>query len=299
VNTNGMRSGAARQVRRVAPLVAGAFILLVLLGFGLSRLGCANHHTPPGHIGYIKSRPILGAGEFIGVQKGPTSTGWVWRQEVVNIDVRPRTFTEEMVIPTRQRLELTLRAHGRIRLRADQAQVAVEKYGGENWYVNNVRDQFRATVRDKVQKLDVFQVKDEMRRMGDEVLADMRARYQKAPIEFLSVDVGDISYPKGVVASVVAKFVTNEENERKDIELDIAQRQIDIGIAEARGIADAQQIIRTTLDPMFLQFEALRAIEEMSNSPNTTFLMAPLGAGGQPLIMIPDSGKPAARAVAK
>jgi hypothetical protein len=33
----------------------------------------------------------------------------------------------------------------------------VEKYGGENWYANNVKDQYRATVRDKVQKLDVFE----------------------------------------------------------------------------------------------------------------------------------------------
>jgi hypothetical protein len=294
-----MTSGAARQMRRVAPLVAGAFIVLLLLGFGLSRVGCANHHTPPGHIGYLKSVPILGAGEYIGIQRGPTSTGWVWRQEVVNIDVRTRTFTEVMVIPTRQRLELELRAHGRMRLRPEQAQVAVEKYGGENWYVNNVRDQFRASVRDKVQKLDVFEVKDEMRRIGDEVLIEMRARYEKTPIEFLSVDVGDITYPKGVVDSVVAKFVTNEENERKDIELEIAQRQIDIGIAEARGIADAQQIIRTTLDPMFLQFEALRVIEEMSTAPNTTFLIAPPGGGGTPLIMIPDSGKQTAKEVAK
>jgi SPFH domain / Band 7 family len=289
VNTNGMSSGAARQVRRLAPLLAGALILLLLLGFGLSRVGCANHHTPPGHVGYLKSRPLFGAGEFIGVQKGPTSTGWVWRQEVVNIDVRPRTYGEEMTIPTRNRLELVLRAHGRIRLRPDQSRVVVEKYGGANWYVNNVRDQYRATVRDKVQKLEVFEVKDEMRHIGDEVLADMRARYKDTPIEFLSVDIGDITYPKGVVDSVIAKFVTNEENERKDVELEIAQRQIDIGIAEARGIADAQQIIRTTLDPMFLQFEALRAIEEMGGAPNTTFLMMPLAKGGaSPLIMIPD-----------
>ncbi len=289
MNTNGMASGAAQQVRRLAPMLAGVVILIVLFFFLLSRVGCDNHHTPPGHIGYIKSQPIFGAGQFIGIQRGPTSTGWVWRQDVTNIDVRPRTYTEEMTIPTRNRLELVLRAHGRIRLRPDRAREAVEKYGGEKWYDNNVKDQYRATVRDKVQKLDVFEVKDDMRRIGDEVLADMRARYKDTPIEFLSVDIGDITYPKGVVDSVIAKFVTNEENERKDVELEIAQRQIDIGIAEARGIADAQQIIRTTLDPMFLQFEALRAIEELAGSPNTTFMMLPLSKSGSgPIVMMPD-----------
>jgi hypothetical protein len=278
----------AQQVRRLGPVVGAGLILFLIVGFGLSRVGCANHHTPPGHVGYIKSTPIFGAGEFVGIQEGPTSTGWVWRQEVVNIDVRPRTYSEEMTIPTRNRLELVLRAHARIRLRPDRAREAVEKYGGEAWYLNNVRDQYRASVRDRVQRLDVFEVKDEMRRIGDEVLTNMRGRYKDTPIEFLSIDLGDITYPKGVVDSVIAKFVTNEENERKDIELEIAQRQIDIGIAEARGIADAQQVIRTTLDPMFLQFEALRAIEEMSTATNTTFIMSPFDkSANAPVIMIP------------
>lgn len=281
--------GGAAQMKRVAPIAGAVVVLLVLAVVVLSRVGCTNHHTPAGHVGYIKSVPFFGAGEWVGTQKGPTSTGWVWRQEVVNVDVRMRTFTEEMLIPTRNRLELTLKAHARIRLRPERVREVVERYGGENWYANNVKDQYRATVRDKVQKLDVFEVKNEMRRIGDEVLADMQKRYKDSPVEFLSVDIGDITYPKGVVDSVIAKFVTNEENERKDIELEIAQKQIDIGIAEAQGIADAQKIIRTTLDPMFLQFEALRAIEEMAGAPNTTFMMMPVSKGGQmPIVMIPE-----------
>lgn len=268
----------------VGVLVAGAAM------FGISAIGCGNHHTPAGHVGYIRSQPILGAGEFVGIQEGPTSTGWVWRQEITNIDVRTRTFSEDMIIPTRNRLELTLKAHARVRLRPDKVRDVVERYGGENWYANNLRDQYRATVRDKVQKLDVFEVKDDMRRIGDDVLAEMKKRYADTPIEFLSVDIGDITYPQGVVDSVVAKFVTNEENERKDVELRIAQKQIDIGIAEATGIADAQQIIRTTLDPMFLQFEALRAIEDMAGHPNTTFLMFPYSKNGNPpVIMMPET----------
>jgi hypothetical protein len=280
------------RARKYVPFVVGMLLASLVATFGLSFVGCANHHTPPGHVGYIKSRPLLGAGEFVGIQRGPTSTGLVWRQDVTNIDVRTRTFSEAMVIPTRNRLELSLKAHARVQLRPERVREVIERYGGEDWYVNNVRDQYRATVRDKVQKLDVFEVKDDMRRIGDEVLADMKARYADTPIEFLSIDLGDITYPQGVVDSVVAKFVTNEENERKDVELQIAQKRIEIGIAEAQGIADSQQIIRTTLDPMFLQFEALRAIEDMAGHPNTTFLMFPFAKNGSsPVIMMPDTTK--------
>lgn len=276
-------------MRRPVIIIFG-LIAIAVVALGVASVGCSNHHTPAGHAGYVKSQPILGAGEFIGIQVGPTSTGWVWRRDVTNIDIRERTYSEDMIIPTRNRLELGFKAHARMRLRPDRVRDVVERFGGENWYINNVRDQYRATVRDKVQKLDVFEVKDDMRRIGDEVLAVMKARYADTPIEFLSIDIGDITYPPGIVDSVVAKFVTNEENERKDVELVIAQKQIEIGIAEAQGIADSQQIIRTTLDPMFLQFEALRAIEEMATHPNTTFLMFPFSKNGNaPVIMMPDT----------
>jgi hypothetical protein len=293
LSNNGTTTDHARHLLRDPKAIAATALFIVLIAAVISYAGCRNHHTPAGHVGYIKSRPFLGAGEFVSTQTGPTSTGFAWRLEVVNIDIRPRTFSEGMNIPTRNRLEVQLRAHARIRLDPSKLQALVETYGGEKWYENNVRDQYRSAVRDKVQKLDVFEVKNEMRAIGDEVLADMRKRYENTGIEFLSIDVGDIVYPKDVVDSVIAKFVTNEENERKDVELEIAQRQIQIGIAEAEGIADAQRIIRTTLDPMFLQFEALRAIEELATAPNTTFMIMPIGKSGtSPVIMqIPDKSK--------
>jgi hypothetical protein len=276
--------GIHRQ-RRIGGVVVVAVALLAALAI-LSKVGCVNLHTPPGHEGYLRSKPIFGAGSFVGTQKGPTSTGWVWRQEVVNLDMRPRTYSEEMSIVTAERLPLTFKAHGRIRLRDGSAKVLVETYGGANWYASNVRAQYQSVVRSKVQALHAFQVKDQSAAIAAAVLGDMQVRYQETPIEFLSVDIGDIQYPDVVVQSVIRKFVTNEDNERKDVELEIAQKQIEIGIEEAQGVADSQKIIRTTLDPMFLQLEALNAIEQLAGTPNTTFLVVPFSAqGNAPIIM--------------
>jgi hypothetical protein len=256
------------------------------VGFILKQAGCVNEPTPAGHEGYIKSNPLFGAAEFVGTQTGPTSTGLVWRQVVVNIDMRPRTYSEAMRIVTKERLELIFRAHARIRLRKGSVKALVEKFGGANWYAANVQQQVRSVVRSKVQELKAFDVKDRMAEIASDVLADMKKRYGKTPIEFLSVDIGDIQYPSKVVKAVVRKFVTNEDNERKDIELKISQEKIKIGVAEARGVADAQKIIRTTLDPMFVQYEALKAVETLAGSKNTTFLVMPFGKGGQsPVIM--------------
>ncbi len=263
------------------------FILAGVIGVSIvNRVGCVNVPTPPGHEGYIKSKPIAGAAKYVGFQHGPTSTGWRWRLEVVNIDMRPRTYSEGMQILTAERLELKFQAHARIRLRRGSVKQVVEKFGGANWYSANVQQQLRSVMRSKVQRLKAFEVKSRMAEIANDVLKDMQKRYAKTPIEVLSVDIGDIQYPSIVVKSVVRKFVTNEDNERKDIELRISQRQIDIGIAEAKGVADAQTIIRTTLDPMFVQYEALKAVEQLAGSKNTTFVVMPYGKnGGQPIIM--------------
>ncbi len=266
------------------------FVAVGLLGLGsvglaAGSVGYSNHHTPAGYQGYLRTQPFVTAAEFVGVQSGPTSTGIVWRQEVVNIDMRARTFPEDMKILTAERLELHFTAHARIRLRAGSVKSLVEDYGGENWYEANVQQQFRSIVRSKVQSLEAFDVKSKMDSIAADALAELEERYDGTPVEFLSVNIGNIDYPKVVVDSVVRKFVTNEDNERKDIELEIAQRQIDIGIAEAQGVADAQRVIRTSLDPMFLQYEALKAVEELAESPNTTFVIMPVGENAPPLIL--------------
>jgi len=288
MNSNGSshRPDIGRAARSLPSAVAGVVVLLIAFA-GLSRVGCVNRYTPPGHEGYIKSNPIFGSAEFKGIQHGPTSTGYVWRQEVVNIDMRPRTESEDMEILTAERLQLSFRAHARMKLRNGTVKDLVERFGGAGWYKANVQQQFRSVVRGKVQALEAFEVKDKMDEIAASVLADMKERYAETPIEFLSINIGNITYPEEVVKAVVEKFTTNEVNERKDIELRIAQRQIDIGVAEAEGVADAQRIIRTTLDPMFLQYEAIKAIESMAEeSANSTFLVAPYSEkGGAPLIM--------------
>ncbi len=265
----------------------GAIVLglALVVGIGIARVGCVNRHTPAGHEGYLRSNPIAGAGAYVGSQRGPTSTGLVWRQEVINIDMRPHTYSEDMSIITAERLPLAFRAHARIQLRKGSVRAVVEKFGGENWYPANVREQYRSEVRAKVQALDAFAVKERSGEIAEAVLADMIKRYEGTPIEFISVDIGDITYPQVVVDSVIRKVVTNEDNERKDIELRIAQRDIDIGIAEAEGVADAQRIIRTTLNPIFLQYEALGAIEALAGSNNTTFIIGPMGKNGAPILM--------------
>ena len=66
--------------------------------------------------------------------------------------------------------------------------------------------------------------------------------------------------------------------------IDIAKKDAEIRIEEAKGIAKAQEIINRTLTPNYLQHEAIQAQLKMASSPNHTTVYIPSGPNGIPII---------------
>lgn len=58
-----------------------------------------------------------------------------------------------------------------------------------------------------------------------------------------------------------------------------------IRVAEAKGIAESQKIIDSSLTTNYLQYLAIKAQETMAGSPNHTQIYIPSGANGIPLVM--------------
>lgn len=75
--------------------------------------------------------------------------------------------------------------------------------------------------------------------------------------------------------------------EEKANQRDIAQRDAEIRIEEAKGIAEAQGIINSTLTSNYLQHEAIQAQLRMAESPNHTTVYIPVGHNGMPLVYTP------------
>ena len=79
-NGNGNTGRSGYQPGSVAKIVSSALVIgliTLIIGFIASRAGCVNLSTPPGHEGYLRSNPFAGQSAFVGIQDGPTSTGWV------------------------------------------------------------------------------------------------------------------------------------------------------------------------------------------------------------------------------
>ena len=96
--------------------------------------------------------------------------------------------------------------------------------------------------------------------------------------------VGNIDYPEIVAKAVEKKLAAKQLLEEKETQKQIAQRDAEIRIEEAKGIAEAQKIINATLTPNYLQHESVQAQLKMAESPNHTTVYIPVGSNGIPLV---------------
>lgn len=260
-NGSGASSGARPGLASKMGLV-----MLAAMAAGMAHVvGGSNAFTPPGHEGYVFRQPLaIGQREFLGVQRGPTSTGWAWRNYVTNIDMRIGTYTEELKIFSSDNLEVTFEAHARIRLRPGSVREVVERYSGVDWYTNNVRRPYTSAVRETVRKTEAFGIKDKSAAIAQTVLERLRKEYEATPIEFVSLSIGNISYPKSVEERVVQNLASEQRRQRMEVEGQIAQARAGIREVRAKGEAEAQQIEQATLTPLFVQHEAAELYRDLA-----------------------------------
>lgn len=268
-------------------IVANSFFTLVLLvGAAIGLSNCTNPHTPAGHEGYVFEDPrIFGKGGFRGVVSGPGNYGVsLWRNRIINIDIRPSTYTEQFKILAKDDLNVSFNFHAVISVNNGKVVDVVQKYGAEKWYGRFIREPFRTFVRDAVQKYTSREIKANRELIAKEVETHLVNHLQGSPFILVSLVVGDINYPEIVAQAVEKKLAAQQLLEEKTVQKQIAQKNAEIQIEEAKGIAEAQRIINETLTANYLQHEAIKAQERMAGSPNHTTVYIPVGTNGIPVV---------------
>jgi len=250
----------------------------------LSVTGCYNPYTPAGFEGYVRQGAIVGSARFYAAQVGPTSTGLRWLVSVENIEFRWSTFSENFQVMSSDNLSLSFNAHVVMRPKPGEVKQIVETYGGNSWYERNLQQPFRNAVYEAVAGYRALEAKDRREIIGQKVREKFFAFLAGKPFEIQSIVIGTINLPASVASAQEQKITKETELERKGFEIDIAKREAQVRVEEARGIAEAQKIINTTLTPNYLQHEAIKAQEKMASSPNHTTVYIPSGTNGIPIV---------------
>lgn len=266
----------------------GSLFGLISIGVivALSLTACSNPNTPAGHEGYVYEKPrIFGTGGYRATLKGPQNYGVsLWRNQIINIDMRSNTYTESFKILANDDLNISFNFHCVISIRPDTVKFVVENYGGDKWYQRIVRETFRTYVRSSVQKYNSRDLKANREKISEEVTSKLQNYLKDTPFSVTKVVVGNINYPEIVANAVEKKLAAQQLLSEKETQKEIARKDAEIRVEEAKGIAQAQKIINTTLTTNYLQHEAINAQLKMAESPNHTTVYIPVGTNGIPLI---------------
>ena len=248
-------------------------------------------------MGYVYHIPLfVGDAHYINNQIGPTSTGMVWRQFVTNVDVRPKNYTEEFRILSRDNLNVEFEAHARISVRPSEVEALVEEYrdvrsnnqrdGFPRWYERAVRQPFRTAVRDVVHGFDAYTIQSQTQEIGQQILLRLQEEYTDSPFVFETMSIGNLSYPAAINAEIQRKLAAEQDLERMVRERQIAEQQAEIMITTARGRAAAQRIVNETLTPLYVQHEMLEGFKALSRTSRATIVAAPVSeSGSAPIIL--------------
>ena len=265
-------------------------------------LGSRNPFTPAGYVGYLTKGAVIGQSRFYGIQKGPTSAGRTWLLDVTNVSVTPYTYTEnftgEDAVLSRDNLKIAFRVHTVWRIDDTRIPIFMERFSTtmqsaqhdkepdsivQVAYGNFVREPLKTYARDEVQRRNGLEVKDALIQIGDAVLSRIRQYAEGSPFVISSVVVGNVQYPEEVANAVSRKLAATQELQRKDTEIEIERKERTKREVQAQGIANAMEIIRGQLSPMYIQHEAIEAQKQMVGSPNHTVVYIPVGPMGVPL----------------
>jgi regulator of protease activity HflC (stomatin/prohibitin superfamily) len=283
---------AQRRFQRFVSRVLAAKLGFALIAATLT-LSYSNPYTPPGFEGYVFEQPrILGAGGFKGTQIGPANFGIsFWRNKIINIDTRPDTHSEAFDALTRDDLAISLHLSAVLWITPGHIVQVVNDYGGKDWYARFIRPRLRSLVQDAVQQRDSYELKIHRREIEDEVRSGLQAYLRDTPFMLRDLSATDLAYPERIARAVQHKLEAQQLLEEKDTQVEIARRDAEINVVEARGQSEAQRLLGATLTPMFLQHEAIGAQAKGASSAAHTTVYVPIGAGGVPLIDNPVSAR--------
>lgn len=245
-----------------------------------------NPFTPAGHEGYVYESPrIFGKGGFRGTMTGPSNYGIsIWRNMVENIDIRPKTYNESFAILAKDELNVSFRFQMVMKIKPNSVKDIVENYAGNDYYKRYIKEPLRSFVRNSVQTLESRAIKDKRKEIATVVKSELKEYIGQGPFVIISAVVGNIDFPGVVTKAVEKKLAAKQLLDEKATQKQIAKEDAAIRIEEAKGIAEAQKIINSTLTANYLQHEAIQAQLKMAASPNHTTVYIPSGANGIPII---------------
>ena len=255
----------------------GVSVVVVLLGFiAVVMLLSSWGSVPAGHVGIVTTFGAV-ADDVLepGLHFVPF---WV---RVRHLSVQTLEDKETADVPTKEGLSVSLDCSLIYSLRADKA-VEVFKGIGENYKEVVVIPQFRSAMRGATVKYEAKDLYTAHRaEIEDSLEKSVRALLEERGIACEKVLLRSITLPALVKTAIEKKLAAEQEALQMEFVIQKEEKEADRKRAEAKGIADSQQIIQGTLTDNYLRYLWVESLKVAANH-NGTIIYVPTGNDGMP-----------------
>jgi regulator of protease activity HflC (stomatin/prohibitin superfamily) len=236
------------------------YSVIVPLTFALLLAGCVV--IEDGEVGVAKSfgsisdEPVL-RGVALVFPVVRTVTPW---------NIKLQEIKETAQVPSSEGLIIGLDTSLLYKVVADQAP-QIRKTVGGNYREILVVPYMRNAVRDVVSGYAVKNIYTETGRkeIADKMRTFLRETLAPSGIEVVDLLLRDITLPTRFRESIEAKLTAEQVVQQKEFELEQAKKDAEIEVARARGAAQAQEIVRSTLSGSYLQYLWIKTLNENPN----------------------------------
>jgi prohibitin 1 len=177
---------------------------------------------------------------------------------------------EAASVPSSEGLIVLLEVSLLYRVQPDAApniRKTIGRYYGESLVI----PYFRSSMRDTVAAFPVKSIYSNQGRseIAAQIEKDLQASLGEKGITIEKVLLRDVKLPQRFKESIEAKLTAEQRVQQKEFELEQARKDAEIEVARARGAAEAQKIINTTLSTGYLQY---LWIQTLNQNPNVIYV---------------------------
>ena len=264
---------------------------LVALVASIIFLEACGNTVQPGQRG-LRWRPFS-----TGLSSQPLPSGFYWRapwNDLFIYDIKWRSHMETIDAMSSDGLKVLVKAAIILRPVANEIHFLQQEVGPD-FYGRMVRPEFVGTVRSVMANYPMVTIPENSVAIASKIQAVVDEKLKGRHLEIQSVALADIDFPPAVLHSIEQKQAKEQQKEQKEFELTIAHKDAEIARLRASGEGDAiairaqgeadalqiraagqaraQELIRQTITPEYLQFK-------LYNSPNPKTLLLPDDALG-------------------
>jgi regulator of protease activity HflC (stomatin/prohibitin superfamily) len=242
-------------MNRMTPLIALVLLVAVALVSGCVVI-------EDGEVGVSKS--------FGSIRDEPVGQGVVIQIPVVRTvetwNTKLQELKETAQVPSSEGLIVGLDTSLLFQVQPNKAP-SLRKTVGWNYVELLIIPYFRNAVRDVVSGYPVKNIygvqgrKEIAGKVRDFLVENLTPR----GIDVVDVLLRDVKLPAKFKDSIEAKLTAEQRVQQKQFELEQAKKDAEIEVARARGAAEAQQIVRSTLSDSYLQYLWIKTLNENPN----------------------------------